>query len=65
MKVTASPISGFGDAAYTFTLNDAGTNASGIATTIMVIQVGSTLVDITAEATPAHVQALAHVILTQ
>ncbi len=64
-KVTARPISGFGDAAYTFTLNDAGTNASGIATTIMLIQAGTTLLDLTAEATPAHVQALARVILAQ
>lgn len=62
-QVTASAISGFGDAAYTFTMNDASTNASGIATTVMLVQVGSTLVDITAQATPAHVQALAHVVL--
>jgi hypothetical protein len=64
-NVTARPISGFGDAAYTFTLNDASTNAAGIATTIMLIQVGTTLLDLTAEATPAHVQALARVIVTR
>lgn len=64
-KATASPVSGFGDAAYIIAADDASTNASGIATTAMLIKVGSTLVDITAEATPAQVQALAHVVLTQ
>jgi hypothetical protein len=64
-QVTAHAISGFGTAAYIFTLNNGSTNASGIATTIMLIQSGSTLIDLTAEATPAHVQALAHVILGQ
>ena len=55
-------VPGFGDAAYLFTLKDASTNASGIATTVMLIEVGSTLIDITAQATPAHTEALAHAI---
>lgn len=57
---TAAPVSGFGDAAYIFTSADASTNSSGVATTVMMVQDGSKLIDITAEATGAQVQAVAH-----
>jgi hypothetical protein len=62
-NVTAGPVAGLGDAAYLFNLNDASTNASGVATTVLLIKSGSTLVDITAEATPAQVEALGHVLV--
>jgi hypothetical protein len=62
-SVTASPVSGLGDGAYLFTLNDASTNSSGVATTTLLIKSGATLVDITAEATPAQVQALGHALV--
>jgi hypothetical protein len=61
--VTAAPVSGFGTAAYTFTLADAGTNSSGVATTILIILDGSKLIDITAQATVAQVQAIARYVL--
>lgn len=63
-NTTATPISGFGSAAYISTLHDASSNSSGVATTLMMILDGSKLVDITAEATPAQVQAIAHYVLT-
>jgi len=47
---TAAPVSGFGDAAYTFTLADAGANSNGVATTVTMVLDGSRLIDITAEA---------------
>ena len=62
-NVTASPVAGLGDAAYLFSLHDASTNASGVATTVLLVRVGSTLIDITAEATPAEVEALGHVLV--
>lgn len=57
---TAAPVSCFGDAAYIFTLADASTNSRGVATTVMMVQDCSKLIDITAEATGAQVQAVAH-----
>jgi len=63
-KTTATAVSGFGSAAYVFTLDDASTNASGVATTNMFILDGSTLIDITAEATVAQVKAVARYVLT-
>jgi hypothetical protein len=63
-STTATPISGFGSAAYIFALHDASSNSSGVATTIMMILDGSKLVDNTAEATPAHVPAVAHYFLS-
>jgi hypothetical protein len=60
---SVSPLSGLGDGAYIFTLKDGGTNSSGVATTILIIQSGSTLVDITAQASPAQVDALGHVLV--
>ena len=62
-SVTPSSISGFGDAAYIFTGNDASTNASGVATTVLTILDGSEEIDITAELTPAEVQAVATYVL--
>ena len=62
--VTPSSVAGLGDAAYLFTMHDANTNASGVATTVLLIQVGSTLVDITAEASPSGVEALGHVLVS-
>ena len=61
--VTAAPVSGFGTAAYTFTLADAGTNSTGVATTILIILDGSKLINITAQATVAQVQAIARYVL--
>jgi hypothetical protein len=61
--VTASPVAGLGDAAYMFTLPDASANPSGVATTVLLIKSGSTLVDITAEASPAQVKALGHILV--
>jgi hypothetical protein len=62
-NVKASPVSGLGDAAYSFTLTDASSNASGVATTVLLVKSGSTLVDITAEASPTQVEALGHVLV--
>jgi hypothetical protein len=61
--VAARPVAGLGDAAYIFTLTDASTNSSGVATTVLLIKSGSTLVDITAEASPAQAEALGHVLV--
>ena len=62
--VTASPVSGLGNAAYIFTLNDASTNSSGVATVSLEILDGSKLIDITAEATVAQTEAVAHYVLS-
>ena len=62
-QVTPTALPGIGDAAYQWVLNDASTNVSHVATTTLIFSVGTTLIDITAEATPAHVQALAHAVL--
>jgi len=62
-KATATPVSGFGNAAYIFTLNDASTNSSGVATTNLFILDGSKLIDITAQATVAQVKAVARYVL--
>jgi hypothetical protein len=62
-KTTAVAVSGLGNAAYSFTLNDAGTNSSGVATTSLEVLDGSKLIDITAEATVAQVDAIARYVL--
>ena len=62
-NTTATPVSGFGTAAYMVTENNASTNASGVATTNMEILDGSKLVDITAELTPTQAQAVARYVL--
>ena len=62
-RTTAAAVPGVGDAAYIFTLADASTNSSGVATTMMMILDHSKLIDITAQATAPQVQALAHYIL--
>jgi len=62
-KVNSVAVPGLGDAAYMFTQNDAGTNSSGVATTLLGVLVGSENFDITAEATPAQVEAVARLIL--
>ena len=64
-NVTASSVSGFGDAAYVFTADDASTNASGVATSAIAIVDGSELIDITAELTLAEVEAVATYVLAQ
>jgi hypothetical protein len=64
-KVTTTPVPGLGDAAYTFTLNDAATNSSGVATTAIFILDGSELVDITAQATLAQVESVARSVLSR
>ncbi len=56
---TATAVSGLGDAPYMFTLDDASTNSSGIATTKMEILDGSWIIDCGGEETVAHVEALA------
>jgi hypothetical protein len=57
--VKSVAVPGFGSAAYMFTLNDASTNASGVATTTLAILAGTNDVDITAQATTAQVEAIA------
>jgi hypothetical protein len=64
LSAKATSVSGFDNAAYIFTLNDASTNASGVATTELLILDGSKLVDLAAQATPAQVEAIAHYVLT-
>lgn len=61
--VDAVQVSGFGQAAFLFTLKDAGTNASGVATTTIAILDNGIDIDITAENTVAQVEAIAHGIL--
>jgi hypothetical protein len=62
-NTTAAPVSGLGAAAYMFTLADARTNASHVATTMLMILDGSQLINITAQATFAQVQAVARYVL--
>jgi hypothetical protein len=62
-KTKAVAVSGLGNAAYLFTLKDASTNSSGVATTSLEILDGSKLIDITAEATVAQVEAIARYVL--
>jgi len=62
-KVNAVAVPGLGDAAYMFTQNDASTNSSGVATTLLGVLVGSENFDITAEATPAQVETIARDLL--
>ena len=64
-NVTPSAVSGLGDAAYIYTGDDASTNASGVATTGLEVLDGSELIDVTAELTPAEVQAVASYVLAQ
>jgi hypothetical protein len=56
-------VSGIGDSAYKYTLKDASTNASGVATTVLAFLVGSEDVDLTGEATVAQIETVAHDIL--
>ncbi len=63
--VTSSPVSGLGDAAFTMTLNDAATNALHVGTTIVEFIQGSNVIDITAEASLADVEAVGHLLLGQ
>jgi hypothetical protein len=63
--VSAKSISGYGSAAYISTLKDASTNSSGVATTVLEYLDGSTFVDITAQATPANVESVAHYLLSR
>jgi membrane protease subunit (stomatin/prohibitin family) len=58
-NVTSVPVSGLGEAAYAFTLHDAASNSSGVATTVLGILYGGENIDITAEATPAQIEVLA------
>lgn len=62
-KTTARRVSGIGSAAYTFTLNNAKANPSGVATTNLLILDGSKLVVITAQAKVAAVKAVARYVL--
>jgi hypothetical protein len=62
-NTTAAPVSGFGTAAYIFTLADARTNANHVATTMLMVLDGSQLINITAQATVAQVQAVARYVL--
>jgi hypothetical protein len=63
--VTASSVSGLGDAAFIITLDDAGTNALHVATTIVMALKGSIIYDVTAEATPDQVKAVVQLLLGQ
>lgn len=61
--VTATAVSGLGDAAYMFTMKDAAANPSGVATTVLIVFVGTEDVDITAQTPADKVEALAHAII--
>jgi hypothetical protein len=63
--VTASSVSGLGSAAFTFTLNDAANNVLHVDTTVVEFIQGSNILDITAEATLAQVEAVGHLLLGQ
>jgi hypothetical protein len=62
---TVNTVSGLGDAAYTFTLSDAATNVTHVATTILEVLKGSYYLDITAEASLAQTESVARLILSQ
>jgi hypothetical protein len=62
-NTAASSVSGLGDAAYISTRDNARTNASGVATTNLMILDGSTLIDLTGELTVPQVEAVAHYVL--
>jgi hypothetical protein len=64
-NVTPSSVSGFGSAAYAFTADDASSNPSGVATSVIEILDGSDLIDITAALTLAEVEAVATHVLAQ
>jgi hypothetical protein len=61
--VTATSVSGLGDAAFAFTLNDASTNSTHVATTSIEFIQGSNVLDITAEATLAQIEAAGHLLI--
>ena len=61
--VTASSVSGLGDAAYSMTLDDATTNSLHVATSIVVALKGSVTYDVTAEATLPQVEAVVRLLL--
>lgn len=61
--VSATALSGYGQVAYLTTLDDASTNSDGVATSIIEMVAGSHFYDITAEATPTQVEAIAHYLL--
>jgi hypothetical protein len=63
--VTSSSVSGLGSAAFTFTLNDAATNALHVDTTVVEFIQGSNILDITAEASLSQVEAVGHLLLGQ
>jgi hypothetical protein len=63
--VTASSVSGLGDAAFSFTLNDSATNFDHIDTTSVEFIQGSSVIDITAEATLAQIEAVGHLLIGQ
>lgn len=63
--VTASSVSGLGDAAFSFTLNDSATNFDHIDTTSVEFIQGSNVIDITAEATLAQIEAAGHLLIGQ
>jgi hypothetical protein len=64
-NATVNTVSGLGDAAYTFTLSDAATNVTHVATTILEVLKGSYYLDITAEASLAQTESVARLILSQ
>lgn len=64
-NVTATAVPGVGDAAFIFTLDDASTNASGVATSTMEILAGSELIALSGEVTAAQMEALARYLVAQ
>jgi hypothetical protein len=62
-NAAASSVSGLGDAAYIFTRDNGRTNASGVATTSLMILDGSKLIDLIGELTVPQVEAVAHYVL--
>jgi MinD superfamily P-loop ATPase len=61
--VTASSVSGLGDAAYSMTLDDAATNSLHVATSIVLAVKGSVSYDVTAEASLTQVEAVVRLLL--
>ena len=62
-KVSASEVSGLGDAAYAFTMNDAASNPDHQASSNLAVLVGNEDLDITATAPMDKVEALARAVI--
>jgi hypothetical protein len=63
--VQITPVSGIGDAAYVYTLKDAGTNTTGVATNNILALAGSHYLAIVGEMSVAKIEAVAKLCLSQ